>query len=683
MATTESSPRPRGARARSKWLDGPPVRKPVFFTSVIGTVIMAVWAIFAPQQAEAVIGAGVSWVVQWFGWFYIVLITVVLGFVILLAVSRYGNVRLGPDHSKPQFSTFAWASMLFAAGIGTDVMFYAVAEPVSQYMTPPVGEPQTLFAAREASVWALFHYGLAGWGLYALMGLALGYFTYRLNLPLAVRSALYPIFGKRIDGALGHTVDSAAVLGTIFGVATSLGIGVVFLNEGLHILFGTPIGLGAQTALVIVAVASAATSAVSGVDKGIRFLSQLNVILALGLAGWVLVTGRTQFLLNAVVADVGTYLQTYVGRTMETFAYENPQEWMSLWTMFFWAWWVAWASFVGQFLARISRGRTIRQFVAGTLIIPFSYIVMWISIFGNAAVDRIRTGDQDFGETALASPATGFYSMLEQYPLAGPIIALSVFVGLLFYVTSADSGSLVMGNLSSALRSAQDDAAPWMRIVWAAVTGLLTVAVLAVGGINALQYATVIFGLPFAFVVVLVMLGLHRALRVEMRRRLTGETTMPALLSARDTGESGITHSWRERLRRTFDFATPAEAAGHLDRVVEPALAQVTEELCEMGVQTEIRRGERWDDPESPGGRWVELNAATGTDPFVYRVMVGEAPVPTYGGRMIGARDRYSRLEVHTTGGGQDHDVMGYDTSQLIHDCLDHYERHLAYLRSS
>ena len=253
------------------------------------------------------IGEAVGRVVDWFGWFYILLTSVVLVFVLYLAISPYGAIKLGPDHSKPQFSTFAWASMLFAAGIGTDVMFYAVAEPVSQYMAPPTGDPETIAAAREATVWTLFHYGISGWGLYALMGMALGYFTYRLNLPLAVRSALYPIFGRRVDGGLGHVVDTAAVLGTIFGVATSLGIGVVFLNQGLNILFGVPVGLGAQIALIVLAVGMAAVSATTGVDKGIRFLSQLNVILALGLAAYVLLTGRTSFILNAVVMNLGDY----------------------------------------------------------------------------------------------------------------------------------------------------------------------------------------------------------------------------------------------------------------------------------------------------------------------------------------------------------------------------------------
>lgn len=661
---------------------GPEVRMPVFLASIVGVLAMAAWAILAPSRAESVIGTAVGFVVDWFGWFYIVLTTAVLLFVLYLAISRYGSIKLGPDHSKPEFSTFAWASMLFAAGIGTDVMFFAVAEPVSQYMNPPVGEPESLQAARDATVWTLFHYGISGWGLYALMGMALGYFTYRANLPLAVRSALHPIFGRRIEGALGHGVDTAAVLGTIFGVATSLGIGVVFLNQGLNLLFGVPVGLAAQIALIVLAVVIASVSATTGVDKGIRLLSQLNVILALGLAAWVLITGETGFIVNAIVMNVGDYVQTFPSRTMETFAFEDADEWMSLWTLFFWAWWIAWASFVGLFLARISRGRTIRQFVAGTMIIPFSYVVMWISIFGNAAIDRILSGDRAFADEALASPEAGFYALLQGYPLGGAVIALSVLVGLLFYVTSADSGALVMANLCSKLRTAQEDASAWLRILWAATTGLLTIAVLAVGGIYALQYATVIFGLPFAFVVVLVMLGLLKALRVEGRRNESGSSALPLMLSARGARtDAELAGSWKARLARATNFVDVSSARTYQHDVVKPTLGDIAVELSAADtISAEVIEGVA-DEGEDEGLPYVELRTAAERHPFVYRVQVSESPVPAYGGRMVGDRDRYARLEVHSGDGGRGYDVMGYTGAQLIHDCLDQYERHMEFLR--
>ena len=674
MSSDTRAPQSTTSEAPPGRWGGPQPRWPVFLSSVIGVTAMALWAMIAPTQAESAILEVVERVTTGFGWFYVLLATAILLFVLYLGFSRHGHVRLGPDHSRPEFSTFAWASMLFAAGIGTDVMFYSVVEPVSQYMAPPAGEPESVGAAREATVWTLFHYGITGWAMYALMGLALAYFAYRQNLPLAVRSALYPIFGKRIDGALGHAVDTAAVLGTVFGVATSLGIGVVFLNVGLNVLFGTAIGTGAQIALAVLAVTMAAISATTGVDKGIRILSQLNVLLALGLAFWVLVTGKTTFILNAVVMNVGDFARTFPAKTMETFAFVDNAEWMSLWTLFFWAWWIAWASFVGLFLARISRGRTIRQFVAGTMVIPFSYIVMWISIFGNAAIDRVRGGDADFAEAAQQYDGSGFFTLLEDYPASGAVTALAVFVGLLFYVTSADSGALVMANLSSRLRSVQDDGAPWMRIVWAAVTGLLTIAMLAVGGILALQYATIIFAVPFAVVLVLVMWGLLKALRVEARRIDSAEHHLPTMLSARSAREGR--EAWRARLARAVNFVDVEDAERHLSGVVEPSLREVAAALSERGVRAEVSA-------QAVGDRcsWVELRTEAVEHPFVYRVEVTESPVPTYGGRMIGDRDRYARLEVHLDGGGQDYDVMGYTGNQVIHDCLDQYEQHLAFLR--
>lgn len=659
---------------------GPSIKWPVFGASLIGVVAVALWAIIAPDAAYDTIYSWTVWVGSRFGWFYITLGTAILVFVLFLGISRFGTMRLGPEHSRPEFSTFAWASMLFAAGIGTDVMFFSVVEPVTQYVAPPVGEGETVEAAREATVWTLFHYGITGWGMYALMGMALGFFAYRLNLPLAVRSALYPIFGKRVDGVLGHAVDTAAVLGTIFGVATSLGIGVVFLNFGLNELFGVPNGLAAQIGLAALAVTVAAISATTGVDKGIRLLSQLNVILALSLAFWVLITGKTEMLIEGVVMNVGDFVASFPGLTMDTMAYDQANEWMNLWTLFFWAWWVAWASFVGLFLARISRGRTIRQFVAGTMVIPFAYIVMWVSIFGNAALDRVRGGDADFAEAAQNYDGRGFFMLVEQYPASGVVIAVATFVGLLFYITSADSGALVMGNLCSNLRHVQEDCAAWQRIVWAAVTGLLTIAVLAVGGIFALQYATVIMGLPFAIVMILVMWGLYKALRRELQRVESGGVHHRPPLGPEDDRES-----WTARIARVTNFVDVEAAERHLERAVEPGLTKVADELQARGVAaTTVSGVAEPSEDDIHGGRFVELRADDPNHPdhpFRYRVQVTLTPVPTYGGRVPGERDLYARLDVHLDTGAQGYDVMGYRESQVIHDCLDQYESHLEFLR--
>ena len=652
----------------------------VFYGSSACILAIALWAIISPEGASGVLGVAVGWISEWFGWFYILIATVFLAFVIFLALSRYGRIKLGPEHSKPDFSTFSWAAMLFAAGIGTDVMFFAVAEPVTQYLAPPVGQGETLQAARDATVWTLFHYGITGWGMYALMGIALAYFAYRMNLPLSIRSALYPIFGNRIYGPLGHAVDLAAVLGTIFGIATSLGIGVVFLNYGLNALFNIPEGLPAQIGLVVLAVAIATISAVTGVERGIRRLSELNVWLTLGLAGFVLVTGQTIFLLNAFVLNVGDYVSNFAGLTMQTFAFDRPTAWLNGWTLFFWAWWIAWASFVGLFLARISRGRTIRQFVAGTLIIPFFYILMWVSIFGNSAIDLVRGGNEQFGQAAMNTPEQGFYTLLQQYP-AFPIIAsIATFCGLLFYVTSADSGALVMANLTSYRRTPRDDASSLVRIFWAVATGLLTLAVLVVGGITALQNATIVMGLPFGFVMVLLMFGLYKALRVEAIREDSQRYSLPAQLSGRHnspTGDRLVELTWRQRLRRSMSFPDREGASAYLSGVAVPALTEVAEELRGHGIETEVR-----DDSDESGLSYVELVADLSEEaPFQYRIVSSEALLPVYGDASLREGDRYYRLDVHLREGGQGYDVMGYTHSQLIDDVLDQYEQHMEFMR--
>ncbi len=656
-------------------LDPPPTRVSTKWTVLVVSVafilVVALWALIAPERSATILGSVVGWTSEWFGWFYIALATSILLFVIIIGV-RYRDVRLGKDDDRPEFSLFSWSAMLFAAGIGTDLMFFAVAEPASQYLFPPQGEPESLDAARESTVWAIFHYGITGWGMYALMGLALGFYVHRLGLPLAIRSTLYPLLGRRIKGPVGDAVDIATVLGTIFGVATTLGIGVVMLNVGLGILFGTPQGLPAQTVLVILAVGAATVSAVTGVDRGIRILSQLNVLLAIFLAAWVLVTGQTAFLLRALVMNVGDFVSMFPGMTMDTMAFDYPAEWMSGWTLFFWAWWIAWASFVGLFLARISKGRTIGQFVVGTLTIPFSYIVMWISIFGNSAVQQIRQGDAAFGETAVNVPEEGFYSLLQQYPGAFFLVGLSTFVGLLFYVTSADSGALVMANLSSNLPGGNVDAHPALRIVWAVVTGVLTIGMLVVDGIPALQSATIIMGLPFAFVIIAVMIGLPKALAEDRVRSLAAPARRVPELPGRPT--PGL---WRRRVARAFGTVTVRQADEHLEKVVLPALREVCAELVAQGVDADVTVDELR--PSGEVRRTAELVVHHQGEDFRYPVRVRRQLAPSFGARVIEADDETTTLDVDMPTGGS-YDIMAYDRDQVCTSVLDHYERWAASL---
>lgn len=651
----------------------------VFFGSAALILAISIWAIITPSGAETVIGVVVGKISRWFGWYYFLAASLYLLFVVFIAFSKYGTVRLGPKHSKPDYGIFTWGSMLFAAGIGIDLMFFSVSGPVSHYLAPPQGDPQTLEAARQAVVWTLFHYGITGWGMYALMGMALAYFSFRYRLPLAIRSALYPVIGRRIHGRIGDTVDLAAIIGTVFGIGVTLGIGVVQLNYGLKALFGVPEGLSAQIALIVVAVAMATASAVAGVDKGIRRLSQLNVLLAALLVLYILVVGEPFRVLNALVQNVGDYISRFPSMTLNTFAYDQSIEWLDAWTLFFWAWWIAWAPFVGLFLARISRGRTLREFVAATLVIPFLFTGLFLSVFGNSALFLVRDGNTAFGETAMSVPEQGFYSLLAEYPGFLFSAGLATFVGLLLYVTSADSGALVMGNLSAELPTPVTDAPSWLRIFWAVATGLLTLAMLIVGGVQALTNATIIMGLPFSFVMFLIMAGLYLALRTERMRAEARITTLPGRLSGR-TVQHGLpgAPTWRHRLARTMAFPGRRAAERFVDHVCRPAFQEVAQALREQGTEAEVLEGT----DEENGLTHVGLRVPIGPgDEFLYEVRPVELPTPAFATRSVSTHDTYVRFEVRLVEGNQDYDVMGYTKEQLIADGLDQYERHLEFLR--
>ncbi|MDF2783620.1 MAG: choline transporter [Pantoea eucrina] len=645
----------------------------VFFTSAGLILTFSLVTILYSDLAAAWIQTAVNWVSTTFGWYYMLAATLYIVFVVYMACSRYGAIKLGPEQSKPEFSLLSWSAMLFAAGIGIDLMFFSVAEPVSQYMQPPEGAGQTMEAARQAMVWTLFHYGLTGWSMYALMGIALGYFSYRYNLPLTIRSALYPIFGKRINGPIGHTVDIAAVIGTIFGIATTLGIGVVQLNYGLKVLFDVPEGLTAQMALIVLSVIIATISVTSGVDKGIRILSELNVALALGLILFVLFMGKTDFLLNALVLNVGDYINRFMGMTLNTFAFDRPTQWMNSWTLFFWAWWVAWSPFVGLFLARISRGRTIRQFVLGTLIIPFTFTLLWLSVFGNASLYEIIHGDAGFAQEVMAHAERGFYSLLAQYPAFKLSASVATITGMLFYVTSADSGSLVLGNFTSKLKDINSDAPNWLRIFWSIAIGVLTMGMLMTNGISALQNTTVIMGLPFSFVIFFVMAGLWKSLKVEDHRRASAvRETAPYIPSSSDR------LSWKKRLSRLMNYPGTRYTQRMMETVIYPAMEDVAKELELRGAHVML---EKMPAEEGQALGHLELRVDLGEEQsFMYQVWPQQYSIPGFTYRARSGKSHYYRLETFLLEGSQGNDLMDYNKEQVIIDILDHYERHLNFI---
>ncbi|BES70188.1 choline BCCT transporter BetT [Marinobacter nanhaiticus D15-8W] len=650
----------------------------VFYGSVIGIVAFAVWTMVFTESASAVITAVLGWISNTFGWFYFIAVVVYLVFVICIGLSRYGKLRLGPAHSTPDFNVLTWAAMLFSAGIGIDLLFFCIAEPVTMFLAPPTGNPDEIEAARQALQLTFLHWGLSGWGVYTLVGMALAFFSYRHGLPLTIRSTLYPIFGKRIKGVIGHTVDTAAVLGTVFGIATSLGIGIIQLNFGLNYMFGVPDGTLTQAILAVLIVIFATISAVTGVDKGIRRLSEFNMLLALMLMLFVLFSGKTLFLLNALVMNIGDYLSEFVSLSMNTYAFDPPTDWLNAWTVFFWAWWIAWGPFVGLFLARISRGRTIGQFVAGTLILPLTFMMAWMSIMGNSAIDLVinDTGVANFGQQAMENPGSSIYLFMESYPWVGLTTIVVTILAVVFFVTSGDSGSLVLSNLTSVLRDPNHDAPAWMRILWAAVIGLLTLALLIAGGLTALQSTVVIMGLPFAFVLFLMMVGVFRALRLEGLKEDSQMSSLAGHLSGRVvTTEKGMLN-WRQRLTRSVSFPDHKQARTFLVDIAKPAMGEISEVLVDKGFKVRV---EEDNGVNEHVGLTVDLG---GEQNFTYQVWPRKCLMPAFSIRATRSDTHYYRLEVHIGEGGQGYDLFGYTREQVIADILDQYERHLYFLHS-
>ena len=656
-------------------VDKAQLNRVVFGISASLILLFSILTMLFSQQADQFLDAALDWVSSTLGWYYFLAATLYIVFVVVIACSRYGEIKLGPKHSKPEFSLLSWSAMLFAAGIGIDLMFFSVLEPITQYMTPPVGDGQSIEAARQAIVWTIFHYGFTGWCMYALIGIALGYFAYRYNLPLTIRSALYPIFGDRIKGWIGDVVDIAAVIGTIFGIATTCGIGVVQLNYGLTVLFGLPEGLGAQIGLVGLAVLITVVSATTGVNKGLKFLSELNVFFAIGLVLFILLLGDTQFLLNALVLNVGDYVSSFPSMTLDSFAYNqeaHTQQWIKDWTLFFWAWWIAWSPFVGLFLARISRGRTIRQFVCGTVIIPFIFTLTWISVMGNSALYEAIQGNLSFVTDTLANPEHGFYQLFAQYPWFSWTAVLVFVTGLLFYVTSADSGAMVLGNFTYKLNDVNSDAPNWLRIFWGVVIALLTIAMLMADGVSSLQKATVIMGLPFSFVMFFVMYGLFKAFRLEDFRSQSG--TMNA---APVVGNVDILN-WKQRLTRVMHYPGTASTLRMLDQTAKPAVEAVVNEIRSKGGTAQVQYIQLEDNPQL---YHIELEIDLNSEQnFAYQIWPRQYVAPSFSRRAQVGKTFYYRLETFLFDGSQDNDLVGYSKEQVINDILDKYERHLNFV---
>ncbi|WBI91238.1 choline BCCT transporter BetT [Pseudomonas aeruginosa] len=646
---------------------------PVFYGAAILILLFAAVVIGFPQRAGEWLLAAQTWASQTVGWYYLLAMTLYLIFVVVTALSGYGKIKLGADHDEPEFSYLSWAGMLFAAGISITLFFFCVSEPLTHFLQPPQGEAGTQEAARQAMELLFLHWGLHGWGVFALVAMALAYFAYRHNLPLALRSALYPLIGKRINGPIGYTVDCFGIIATVFGLGADMGFGVLQLNSGLDYLYAIPHTHPVQMALIVLMMGAAISVAVSGVDKGIRILSDINMLLACSLLLFVLFAGPTQHLLNTLVQNVGDYLGHLPGKSFDLYAYGGPSDWLGSWTVFYWAWWIAWAPFVGLFIARISRGRTIREFVFGVLFIPLGFTLAWMSIFGNSALEQALGGASELGREAIEQPSMALYQMLQNYPWSRAVITVTVLVSFVFFVTSADSGTVVLSTLSAHGGSADDDGPKWLRVFWGSVTALVTGGLLFAGSIDALKSAVVLTSLPFSLILLLMMWGLHKAFYMESQRQRARSHSLAPLMSGNGKRSGG----WKRRLSQAVHFPSRDEVYRFMNDVVRPAISEVSEVFREKGLAVDAQL--------DPGNASLSLEIGHGEQHrFLYQVLMRGYFTPSFARAGMGGlhlkNRRYFRAEVHLAEGSQDYDLMGYTKEQIINDMLDQYERHLQFL---
>ncbi len=644
---------------------------PVFLPAVIVTLLVVAGTISNPGMAGDVFASILGFLTTNFGWFYMLAVAFFLVFIVVVAVSPWGKIKLGPDHAEPQYSFPAWFAMLFSAGYGIALLFFGVAEPVLHYAAPPQGTAETVDAAKEAMQIAFFHWGFHIWGIYGLTGLVLGYFAFRHGLPLSMRSALYPIIGDRIYGPIGHTVDVIAILGTLFGIATTLGLSVTQINAGMHYLWADiPVSTAVQIITIVVITGLAIISVAAGLDKGIKRLSIVNMLLAIFLMLFVFSFGPSINILEAFVQNTGSYLNNIVERTFNLQAYTRS-DWIGNWTLFIFGWTIAWAPFVGLFIAKISRGRTIRQFVFGVLFVPTIFTFMWFSIFGDTALYMImHQGYSALISEVQADTAIALFKLYEQLPLTAIMSFVTVILIMTFFVTSSDSGSLVIDSLASGGNS---DTPVWQRVFWASLQGLLASALLIAGGLKALQAMSITSALPFAIIMVLSAIGMWRALVIEGHRD-------DSLLAHMQTSQQQSKRHWKQRLSSVINYPSAQEVTAFIEQSVLPAMQQVEHVL----------RSKRWpvhvNVAQSYQRAYIEVVLEQELD-FIYDIRMRSYDMPAFAYPQRSADpdgdQRYYRAEVFLRRGGQHYDIYDFSEQDIIDDIIHQFEKYLHFLHIS
>nr|WP_271985814.1 BCCT family transporter [Pseudoclavibacter terrae] len=482
----------------------PAIKRWVFWPAAIIILAFAGFAIIAPSVAESTFDAIQGSIIQNFSWYYVLVAAFFVVFSIWVGFGKYGDIKLGKDDDEPEFSNMSWLALLFAAGMGIGLVFYGVSEPLSHFLMPrPSVTGTEVELAQQAMSQTFLHWGVHAWAIYIVLGLALAYAIHRRGRSVSIRWALEPMFGRRIRGGWGNLIDVVALVGTVFGVATSLGLGVLQIGSGLEAAGILTTSTTSSVAIIAVITAFVLFSVLSGVGKGMKWLSNTNLVLAGVLVLFILIVGPTQFLLRDFVQSMGHYVQNFVGLSFNVSAYQGAEgeAWQASWTTFYWGWWMSWAPFVGVFIARISRGRTVRQFVTGVMLVPTLVTFLWFSVLGGTAIYQELTGETQFLDANGELDVQGaLFQMVATLP-AGTVLTFGVILLIaVFFITSADSGALVMGMLAS---GGQAEPKNWVRAFFALMTAVLATALLLSGGLTALQTAAIMIALPFSVILIL------------------------------------------------------------------------------------------------------------------------------------------------------------------------------------
>ena len=633
-------------------------------------VLLVAMILIAPEQTQTLLNAAKSGIFANFSWFYVLAFSVFLGFLVILSVSSLGNIKLGNDEEEPEFGFLSWLAMLFAAGMGVGLMFFGVAEPLTHYLSD-ITTGSAEHKQQEALLHTLFHWGIHAWAVYGTIALALAYFGFRYKLPLALRSCFYPLLKERINGKLGDLIDIMALLATLFGIITTLGFGASQLGAGLHQLGWISENSFSLQMVVIAVVMSLGTfSAISGVGKGVKILSELNLTLAFSLLIFVLVAGPTLYLLSAFSDNIGTYLSNLVKLSFKTYVYEQEHtDWFSGWTILYWAWWCSWAPFVGLFIARISKGRTISEFIFGVLVIPSMFGILWFTVFGNTA---IWLNDGEAAGTLgkmISSPETLLFKFLDYLPLSGVTGLVSLVVISLFFITSADSGIYVLNNIASRDKSL---AAPrWQAVMWGILMSVVAIVLMQSGGLANLQAMTLLVALPFAMLMLLMCFSLWKGLNAD--KKYFDTKVNPTSIFW--TGDK-----WKERLEQMMNQTQEKDILRFLKHTVLPAMRELRQELIgKYDLSVQINTLLEQDEPA------VELVIQKESmRDFMYGVKSVGREVST---QLIND-DNLPHIQHSMTyepytyffDGRVGYDVQYMDQDELIADMLKHYERYLSLL---